>query len=116
MNTMTYKSYTVRVEIDDRSNILVDRLLRIADIVSFHASNICALRAAFEGAVDDYLETCAKVGKHSEKAVSGKLMLRVPPEVHGAALVAAEAPGKSLNQWATEALKKAAGRSGSSQG
>jgi predicted HicB family RNase H-like nuclease len=35
-------------------------------------------------------------------------MLRVPPEVHGAALVAAQAAGKSLNQWASEVLRRAA--------
>jgi predicted HicB family RNase H-like nuclease len=35
-------------------------------------------------------------------------MLRVPPEVHGAALVAAQAAGKSLNQWASEVLEEAA--------
>ena len=29
------------------------------------------------------------------------------PEVHGAALVAAQASGKSLNQWATEILQEA---------
>ncbi|WP_248280669.1 toxin-antitoxin system HicB family antitoxin [Aromatoleum aromaticum] len=34
-------------------------------------------------------------------------MLRVPPEVHGAALVAAQASGKSLNQWATEVIQRA---------
>ena len=34
-------------------------------------------------------------------------MLRVPPQVHGAALVAAQAAGKSLNQWATEVLEEA---------
>jgi predicted HicB family RNase H-like nuclease len=33
-----------------------------------------------------------------EKPASGKLMLRVPPGTHGAALVAAQAAGKSLNQ------------------
>jgi predicted HicB family RNase H-like nuclease len=27
-------------------------------------------------------------------------MLRIPPDVHGAALVAAKAAGTSLNQWA----------------
>jgi predicted HicB family RNase H-like nuclease len=43
-----------------------------------------------------------------EKPASGKLMLRVPPQVHGAALVAAEAAGKSLNQWATEVIQSAA--------
>ncbi len=35
-------------------------------------------------------------------------MLRVPPEVHSAALVAAQASGKSLNQWATKVLADAA--------
>jgi predicted HicB family RNase H-like nuclease len=36
------------------------------------------------------------------------LLLRVPPEVHGRALVAAQAAGKSLNQWAAEVLQHAA--------
>jgi predicted HicB family RNase H-like nuclease len=35
-------------------------------------------------------------------------MLRIPPDVHGAALVAAKAAGTSLNQWAAKALASAA--------
>jgi predicted HicB family RNase H-like nuclease len=35
-------------------------------------------------------------------------MLRIPPEVHGAALVAAQVEGMSLNQWASQALREAA--------
>ncbi len=108
MNTMTFKGYTARIEFDDRDNILVGRLLGIRDLISFHADNIPELRAAFEEAVDDYLETCAKIGKSPERPASGKIMLRVAPEVHGAALLAAQATGKSLNQWAAEALSKAA--------
>ncbi|MCX7691960.1 type II toxin-antitoxin system HicB family antitoxin [Tepidimonas taiwanensis] len=108
MNTMTYKGYTARIEFDDRDNILVGRLLGIQDIVSFHADNVADLRTAFEEAVDDYLETCAKLGKKPEKPASGRLMLRVPPEVHSAALVAAQAAGTSLNQWAAKVLAQAA--------
>jgi predicted HicB family RNase H-like nuclease len=33
--------------------------------------------------------------------------LRVPPEIHGKALVVAQASGKSLNQWATDVLREA---------
>ena len=108
MNAMTYRGYTARVDFDDRDGLLVGRLLGIRDIVSFHADNVPDLRAAFEEAVDDYLETCAKIGKTAEKPTSGKLMLRVPPEVHGAALVAAQAAGTSLNQWAAKVLAEAA--------
>jgi predicted HicB family RNase H-like nuclease len=107
MNTMRYKGYTARVEFDERDNILVGRLLGIQDMVSFHADNVADLRAAFEEAVDDYLEACARVGKKPQRPASGKLMLRVPPEIHAAAAVAAQAAGKSLNQWAAEVLAQA---------
>lgn len=105
---MTYKGQTARVEFDARDDILVGRLVGITDVVSFHADSVADLRAAFEEAVDDYLETCAKLGKAPQHPASGRLMLRVPPEVHGAALVAAQAAGTSLNQWAATVLAEAA--------
>jgi predicted HicB family RNase H-like nuclease len=105
---MTYKGQTARVEFDARDDILVGRLVGITDVVSFHADSVADLRAAFEEAVDDYLETCAKLGKAPQQPASGRLMLRVPPEVHGAALVAAQAAGTSLNQWAAKVLAEAA--------
>lgn len=108
MNIMTYKGYTARIVFDERDEILVGRLLGIRDVIGFHADNVADLRVAFEEAVDDYLETCAKLGKRAEKPASGKLMLRIPPEVHGAALVAAQAAGTSLNQWAAKVLAEAA--------
>lgn len=107
MNTLNYQNYTARVEFDDRDNILIGRLLGIRDSVSFHADSVSELRAAFKEAVDDYLETCAKIGKIPEKPVLGNLVLQMPPEVQDAALMAAQAAGKSLDQWATEVLTNA---------
>lgn len=107
MNTMTFKGYTARIDFDDRDNILVGRLLGINDVIAFHADNVVDLRMAFEEAVDDYLEACAQIGKVPEKPASGKLLLRVPPEIHAAALIKAKSVGKSLNQWATEVLDQA---------
>lgn len=106
MNTLTYKGYTARIDFDERDNSLVGRLLGIQDIIRFHAENVADLRAAFEEAVDDYLETCEKIGKCPEKPASGKLMLKVSPELHVAALVKAQSVGKTLNQWAIEVLNR----------
>jgi len=39
-------------------------------------------------------------------------MLRIKPSVHARIAVAAEAAGKSLNQWGEEVLERAATRSG----
>ena len=112
MNTMTYKGYTARVEYDERDNIFLGRILGIRNMISFHGETVAELRAELELAVKDYLADCKQQGIHPEKPASGKLLLRVPPEVHGRAIVAAQAAGKSLNQWATEALQQAARANG----
>lgn len=108
MNVMTYKGYTARIELDERDGIFVGRVLGLHTLISFHGETVAELRAEFEVAIDDFLRDCKEQGISPEKPSSGKLMLRVPPEVHGAALIAAQAAGKSLNQWATEVLKEAA--------
>ena len=108
MNTMNCKGYTARIEYDERDNIFVGRVLGVRAIISFHGETVAELQSEFEAAISDYLLDCTEQGIAPEKPASGKIMLRVPPEVHGAAIVAAQASGKSLNQWATEALKKAA--------
>ena len=107
-NTMTYKGYSARIEYDDEDGIFTGRLAGISDCVGFHADTVEALRDAFHEAVEDYVETCAKVGKEPQKAFSGQVMFRVDPEVHRKAALAAELSGKSLNQWAEEVLGRAA--------
>ena len=46
-------------------------------------------------------------GRTPQKPYSGKILLRVAPEVHARAAMTAEAQGKSLNQWAAEVLARA---------
>jgi predicted HicB family RNase H-like nuclease len=75
--------------------------------VAHHGETVAELRSALETAIEEFLRDCKEQAVRPEKPASGKLMLRVPPEVHGAALIAAQAAGKSLNQWATEVLEEA---------
>lgn len=102
-NSMTYKGYTSRVEFDDRDNIFVGRVLGIEDVITFHGTTVATLRADFHHAIDFYLTT----NPVPQKPASGKLMLRVPSEIHTAALIAAQSSGLSLNQWATNILREA---------
>ncbi len=108
MSKMSYRGYTAHIVYDDRDAIFVGRVLGIDDIIGFHADSVGALRRAFEEAVDDYLSSCAKLGKSPQSTASGRMMLRVSPEVHRASLIAAQAQGKSLNQWAEQVLQAAA--------
>lgn len=110
MNIMQYKSYAARVEFDAEDRIFVGHLAGIRDIVGFHGESVAELEAAFHEAVNDYIEACRKLGQKPERPASGKLLLRMPAENHAAAARAAELAGKSLNQWAADVLREAAGR------
>ena len=107
MNTMHYKGYIARIDFDERDDVFVGRILGIRAIVSFEGETVASLKGAFHLAVDDYLADCDEQGINPEKPASGKLLLRVTPEIHSSALIAAQSAGKSLNQWATEALLNA---------
>ena len=110
MNVMSYKGYTARVEFDAEDELFVGHLAGINDIIGFHGASVEELKAAFHESVDDYIATCEKVGKSPERPYSGRMMFRVAPEVHASAALAAQLSGKSLNQWAEDALRDAAER------
>ena len=114
INAMRYKGFSARIEYDDDDRMFTGRVAGIRDGVGFHAETVGGLREAFHEAVEDYVETCAKIGKAPQRSFSGQMMFRVSPEVHRKAVVAAELAGKSLNQWAQEVLDRAAGQSSSS--
>ena len=107
MTPMMYKDYAARIDYSDDDGCFVGRIAGIRDIITFHGETVAELRRAFEEAVDFYLTTCAERGEIPNKPYSGKLVLRIPPEVHAHAAMMAAAHGKSLNQWAAEVLANA---------
>ena len=63
MNTMIYKGYTARIEYSTEDGCLIGEIAGIKDIVGFHGDSVAELQAAFEEAVEDYLEMCEKSGR-----------------------------------------------------
>jgi predicted HicB family RNase H-like nuclease len=110
MSIVSYKGYMARVEFDVEDELFVGRIANIDDVVGFHADSVKGLKKAFHEAVDDYLATCAKLDKAPDKPYSGNLMLRVPPNVHARAALAAKLSGQSMNEWSADILGAAAER------
>lgn len=108
MNEMRYKNYMARIEYDPADKIFVGHIVGIRDIVGFHGRTVEELETAFQEAVNHYLEVCEKIGQPPQKSYSGKLTLRISPEIHLAVAAAAEINQKSINQWAADVLKRAA--------
>lgn len=107
MNTLTYSGYSARVEFDAEDRVFVGHIAGIRDIVGFHGSSVDELESAFHEAVDDYLAACKKLNQAPDKPYSGRVMLRLPPELHARASAAAQVNGLSFNQWAARALEQA---------
>ena len=107
MNTLTYRGYSATVGFDPDDTILVGRVAGIRDVVGFHAETAAGIVEAFHDAVDDYIETCERLGKQPEHGFSGKVMFRIRPDLHARITRAAELAGRSLNQWGQETLERA---------
>jgi len=104
MKTMQYKGYAARIEYSDEDKCFIGHIAGIRDIIGFHGDSVDSLNTAFEEAVDDYLETCEQADISPQRPYSGKVMLRLSPELHAEIAMKAQTQGKSLNQWATDAL------------
>ncbi len=105
---MSYKGYTASMIFDEEDKIIVGRVLEIDDTIASHGGSVTEFELNFHAAIDDYIAACAQLGGKPEKPASGKLMLRIAPEGHAAAVRAAARTGVSLNKWAGKALESAA--------
>ena len=108
MNSMSYRGYAARMEFDPDDKIIVGRVLDIDDIVTLHGTSVAEFEGALRSAVDGYIAACEQLGQAPDKPARGKMMLRVDPAVHAAAVKASARSGQSLNEWAEQVLRAAA--------
>ena len=86
-NLLTYKEYLGSIDCDLDSGVLHGKIQFINDIVTYEASSLPELKTEFEIAVEDYLDTCAAIGKEPQKAYSGTFNVRVGEELHRKAVI-----------------------------
>ena len=103
---MKYKSYQAVVEYDDEARIFHGEVMHLRDVVTFQGASVKELEQAFHDSVDDYLEFCKMRGEKPEKPYSGKLLLRLTPELHKQITYLAQAHNMSVNAMVAEAVEK----------
>lgn len=103
---MIYKDYIGSVHYSTEDEVFYGELEGINDLISYEGSSVSELKAAFEEAVEDYLELCSLNGKDPEKMYKGSFNIRIKPELHKQAAQKALMQGKSLNQYIEEAIEE----------
>ena len=103
---MKYKGYTGKAEYDDEAEIFYGEVIGLRDVVTFKGASVRELQKSFRESIDEYLAFCKRMNKDPDIPASGKLILRIPPELHSYAAVRAKTEGRSLNTWVAEAVKE----------
>jgi len=103
---MEYKGYVGTVEFDEEAEIFHGEVINLKDIITFQSDSVEGLKKEFRDSVDDYLEFCGDRNEPPEKPFSGKLTLRLNPELHRKLYIRSRREKKSLNHWIAEALEQ----------
>jgi predicted HicB family RNase H-like nuclease len=101
---LQYQNYYASVHFSAADEVFYGKILGIDDLVSFEGASVKELKASFEEAVEDYLETCASIGKAPEKTYKGTFNVRVPSNLHKQAAVFAAIHNITLNEFVKKAL------------
>ena len=96
---MKYKGYLGNIEFDDEAKIFHGDVIGLRDVITFQGTSVQELDQAFKDSINDYLAWCAERGEKPEKTFSGKLHLRMSPELHANLVLQASKKGISLNEF-----------------
>jgi predicted HicB family RNase H-like nuclease len=102
---MIYKGYEAVVEYDEEAMILHGEMLHLQDVITFQADNPADIEQAFHDSVDDYLDFCKQHHRLPEKPYSGKVAVRMSPELHREVTYAARMKKESVNSFIVQALE-----------
>ncbi|MGA8147777.1 MAG: type II toxin-antitoxin system HicB family antitoxin [Gallionellaceae bacterium] len=105
MDILKYKDYEGTAELDMTRGICRGKILFINDLVTYESALPAELQKEFESAVDDYIETCATLGREPQKPLKGQFNVRIPPALHKAATLRASTDNISLNEVVVRALE-----------
>lgn len=102
---MKYKGYQGHVIYDEEAKRFHGEVIGLQDVITFQGTSVEELEQAFKDSIDEYLDYCKELERVPEKPFSGKLMLRLPPEIHERAVYEAKCSGVSLNSWIKHAIQ-----------
>ena len=105
---MEYKGYNATVEFDESVGRLHGRVVNSGayPIATFEATDVEGILHEFHRSIDEYLDSCREDGIEPRKPFSGKLNVRLGPDLHQRVARAAAQSGLSLNGWIMQALEK----------
>lgn len=104
-----YNGYHGTVHYNAEDNLLVGEVVGVQDSLNYHGNTIDEITESFQNCVDEYLEVCRLLGRDPDREYKGSFNVRLTPELHRQADLAAKKEGISLNQYVQDAIREKLG-------
>ena len=99
MSLLNYKGYTGSVEFSQEDNCLYGKVLGMKkDCISYEGETVSEL------VFDEYLSSCKARGVKPAKPYSGRLVLRMPSDLHSKVATTAAGLGMTINGFINTAI------------
>ncbi|SDP07870.1 type II toxin-antitoxin system HicB family antitoxin [Phyllobacterium sp. OV277] len=102
MKTLQYKGYQASVEFED--GVLFVKVLHLDDVLIGQCDKASDAEPTLKRIIDEYLVDCRELEKEPSKPFKGSLNIRISPDNHRRAAIAAAEAGDSLNAWISSAV------------
>ncbi|MBI1208833.1 MAG: toxin-antitoxin system HicB family antitoxin [Azospirillum sp.] len=107
---MEYKGFKAQIDFDDAAGLFLGEVINSHSGINFQGRSVEELRLAFHAAVDGHLGRNGTEGAEPGRKFSGRLSIRLDPDLHRTITAAATRAGKPLTTWISERLGEAAAR------
>ena len=106
-NLMEIDGYKAVIAYDPQTNLFRGEFVNLNGGADFYAADVKSLQREGKLSLKVFLDMCREDKVEPRKSYSGKLMVRLPAEVHAKAAASAASEGKSLNTWLTDVVAQA---------
>ena len=107
-NVLEIDGHKAVVSFDAEIGMFRGEFLGLSGGADFYADSVKALEVEGLRSLKVYLELCREKNIEPFRSFSGKFNVRLDPRTHEAAVIAAAAENKSLNEWVARAIESAA--------
>jgi len=106
-NVIEIDGYKAVIAFDPEISMFRGEFVSLNGGADFYADSVHSLQDEGRKSLNVFLEICNEKGIEPRREFSGRFNLRLDPQTHQAAVIAAAASNESLNEWASKAIKEA---------
>ena len=105
-NVLEYKGFTGSVEYSPEDGVLFGKVIGVRGLISYEGESVAELKADFEETVDSYVSACEEKGIEPQAPYCGSVSVRLAPELHRMAMIAAQSEHISLDKFIERSVEE----------